>query len=532
MERKREADSAPAKSLSKRPRMKAYDSLLHVDHVLEAIHDQGLKKYRPLDADEEKPLDELPILVCVTDQGSDLQAASWFAERYLGLRLMWLYDPRHRLVREQENALKRSGLKASVKLSELLLSFQRGPWQEARWFRILQEEAKEMVEYFERQRQDPSSHPLIRCLAKRIAREQGVPEESLSIPELLEQANFLRSRGEANMSRWDSWHRSFRSHLGEFGLQLFICLCYGLKMNYISQHDGASPLVTPLTSSKSMSGESSSTLQGQQTERERLFQRCKNKFHVVTCLLLNTELMSEIHIWWHASQAMAAELQEVRLLRGRSDCLQWHQQEASGASLTKLLKEIWNFPMNLTWLHSCGLLVAEDSLGKHGSLLVSPDHPLVEQQDDIYRKIVRTCIAATQIKLQSLCHAIYSFPLGFADLLCPAQQKRKLDYMKQVYESWEAIQKFRGPFLDSFKKRSPMQLTFVQTVFRRCKKHGWSLPDDVARVLSDVFSHLTCSWNEEAFSHMRGAMDAIYSHPCSFNQHVHIVRHCTHAPKQ
>ena len=101
---------------------------------------------------------------------------------------------------------------------------------------------------------------------------------------------------------------------------------------------------------------------------------------------------------------------------------------------------------------------------------------------------------------------LFGFPLSFADLTDARSRAPRLKYMQQVHEAWLAIANVGGQYFSALKKRSPMQLPLVQEVFVRCKNNDWQVPPDVAQTLSDVFSHLACSWNEEAFSHMRRAL--------------------------
>ena len=97
------------------------------------------------------------------------------------------------MVREQENTpLKASHLAASVKLSDLLLTFERGPWSNQKWWRTIQEEAITVIQHL----LESKEHPLLTWLLPRISRETGIHLHELGqkrIAEMLSVEAFISS---------------------------------------------------------------------------------------------------------------------------------------------------------------------------------------------------------------------------------------------------------------------------------------------------------------------------------------------------
>ena len=167
------------------------------------------------------------------------------------------------MVREQENALKASRLAASVKLSDLLLNFERGPWQNQKWWRILEEEAITVIQNL----LESKERPLLKWLLPRISRETGIPLHELGpkqVAEMLQEAGFLHRLGSSNTSRWDVWHAGFKARSHEWGLMLLVCMAYGIKMEWISSQARTDALDMPCPASKA-GEEASSSLADQKS---------------------------------------------------------------------------------------------------------------------------------------------------------------------------------------------------------------------------------------------------------------------------
>ena len=484
-------------------RVKAYNGIVHLDHTLDTLMagDAALPAFKP-DSEDARPLNDKPILVCVTDQGPDLQSGSWFLQYAVKLRCLWLYDPRHRLIAEQEAGLREAGLAASIKLSEMLLSFQRGPWSEQRWFQTLSEESQEVLRSMLHEK---DNYILAQELLPRIAREQQLPEAEVTVDclaKLLAEASFRSSRGESNTSRWDSWHKGMEARLPEFGLMLLVCMSYGFKMNYFEKNQGGDH--ARLGSSLTDENEQKEQLKTKAFKKENLFRNCQNKLHVVTMCLLDDELMQDITVWYYCSKCMSEELRDLRTRRGPNGCLEWHRDESNGKPL-QLVNTALALPCKSDVLSRCGLTCPEDVAGNAGFTFMPFDHPYIANEQRLYRLIVKTSMSVAKVKLRNVAHAMFSFPLSFVALTVPALQAGMLEYMELVWQAWKYLEEFNTPYWKALKARSPLQLTLVRDVFMECHRESFKkVPDHVTHTLTELFSHLLCSWNEEGFNTMRG----------------------------
>ena len=240
--------------VKKKPRVASYDMLLAMEHVLDAIGDHQLESFLPKDkTDEESKVSILdaPTLVTLTDCGSDCFCPMWFALSHLKMRLWHFPDPRHRLVREQANAAQHSGLRGCLALSDVILQFFLGPWEEHKWWQVVKEETSQylnMARLAAKAGENHEGNALIRHLLPKIAQEQGWVENETTVErvhEALSEALFLRRRGASgNSSRWNEFHWSFGERRKEFSLLLLILVSYGINMGYVQQADA--PVLTSL----------------------------------------------------------------------------------------------------------------------------------------------------------------------------------------------------------------------------------------------------------------------------------------------
>ena len=104
-------------------RAAAYDSLLAFDHCLRIMHtDRELEAFLLQADDDGRCLCEKRILSVTSDHGSEQEAAKWFLCYELGCRGLFLYDVRHQLRREFQNATNLAGMTAKMKMAQAILS--------------------------------------------------------------------------------------------------------------------------------------------------------------------------------------------------------------------------------------------------------------------------------------------------------------------------------------------------------------------------------------------------------------------------
>ena len=466
--------------------------------------DHGLKLFLPdADQDKERSLLELPSLVVQGDQGSDVVAPMWFCLHHLQLRLVYLPDVRHQLVRVMANSCKAAKLQAQVALSEILLTVMQGPWTDHKWFQVIREQTEDYLKVAELD--GHPCHALLRKLMPAIGREQRLERWDVNaeiIHEALAGATFLKKKGVNNSSRWDAFHSGFKGRKSEWTLLLLILLTYGLKLGYVTSEtlNDLTPVVK--TASKSTEAEDQ-PLRNAKSEKTALYTKCRNKMHVATVCLANGPLMRDLHLWFWASCPVRNALNRCRTdMKGRADTLRHLQSLAIGEGL-HIVSELAGVCHNQEALHDVGILQQDDVVGIVRFARDGLDSLEVLVQDEIMEKLVWTALGLMHHMMFDLCHHMFGWPLRFAALLDGNHKATCLQEMKETWEAWEAAQVMPGQSWKALCKRNPLRITFCKDVFVRVQRDGWTVSADTRRYLTEILSVFGSTYNEEAFSELR-----------------------------
>ena len=208
--------------------------------------------------------------------------------------MICFYDRRHRLSRELENTITHvGGLRAAMMAAEFVLSFQRGPWSNNPWRLVLEEETAEFAALLATTQQDIS--PLVSCLLPGICRESGrdLSEVGLAeVQQMIADAKFLKSRGPSSMSRWDNVRAAWAERRSELSLMLCLLVSFGLKCSFLS---GAK--ANKATWSEELAAANDDPNKAT-LKSEQMYRQCRNKLHVVTTTLLNSDLVARIQAWY------------------------------------------------------------------------------------------------------------------------------------------------------------------------------------------------------------------------------------------
>ena len=128
--------------VKKATRQPSYEQLVGLHQTLKSMFpalEKGLLSFERTETAATKDLRSLPTLIVTSDAGPDLQSGLQFLQNSLGIRVVHLWEGRHRMARELENAITHVGhLRPTMLIGEMILNFSRGPWAGHRWFRVLQ----------------------------------------------------------------------------------------------------------------------------------------------------------------------------------------------------------------------------------------------------------------------------------------------------------------------------------------------------------------------------------------------------------
>ena len=340
----------------------------------------------PREGQDEEDLRQKPMLSVCSDHGSEQESARWFLLYELGCRGLFLYDVRHQLHREFQNATNLAGMVSKMKMAQAILSYCRGPYKGAKWFRVLQEEAMDFAKTLACA-DNGAGQVLLNAIAPRVAREKRLSLEECSpeaLLEMLQEARFLRAyTGSGNFSRWDEFHSAWKSRRDENGLLLVLMLSYCLRAGIlkVSQNNvdfafGVADLAAASSKAKEASQKTAA-----------MYARCKNKFHVVTMLLMDSDLINALNAWHAITSPLSLQLNFLRReVRGRQGALNMWHSFASGQWVS-VVQEMHDAVFDADLHGRLGLLRHEDCAGSLFYNNLNEEHPLVSQQDTIFRQL-------------------------------------------------------------------------------------------------------------------------------------------------
>ncbi|CAJ1426768.1 unnamed protein product [Effrenium voratum] len=491
--RSREATAEPTSVVQKVSRLPSYEQIMGLDHTLSCIlpHMNGLSSFLPTDAEAAKPLLELPTLCLTADGGPDVNSALMFLQYGAGLRMMSFWDPRHRISRELENSITHggSGLRGAMLAAESMLSFQRGPWSGHKWHRILQEEASKWLAQAAGQ-----SDALVQHLLPGIGKELGLSQTDISRTDILAglaNAKFLQHRGPASASRWDAFHAGWSERRSELSLMLGLLISFGLKCGYLSG------VLNKAGWSETRAAEcdDKSTLKAE--TKAQMYRQCRNKLHVVTMTLLNTDVVSMIQAWYCISVPVSHELHGIRSLlsTGKEGCRQHWLEQARGGPLAvagRILEQL----LQPDTLESTGLWFEAELCGNAVGRM-SVDHPQVRLQDKQSQRHMKMALTLVFYKLVYASPVLFGYPMKLVLLLgTEAEQAATLVHLRPTWRSTLLRQglvvmhkSWPRPCLSLgvWPGNSGVLLVPLQ----ECK-YGWSLADAALSTASLVWAQVSC----------------------------------------
>ncbi|CAJ1431967.1 unnamed protein product [Effrenium voratum] len=491
--RSREATAEPTSVVQKVSRLPSYEQIMGLDHTLSCIlpHMNGLSSFLPTDAEAGKPLLELPTLCLTADGGPDVNSALMFLQYGAGLRMISFWDPRHRISRELENSITHggSGLRGAMLAAEFILSFQRGPWSGHKWHRILQEEASEWLAQAAGQ-----SDALVQHLLPGIGKELGLSQTDISRTDILAglaNAKFLQHRGPASASRWDAFHAGWSERRSELSLMLGLLISFGLKCGYLSG------VLNKAGWSETRAAEcdDKSTLKAE--TKAQMYRQCRNKLHVVTMTLLNTDVVSMIQAWYCISVPVSHELHGIRSLlsTGKEGCRQHWLEQARGGPLAvagRILEQL----LQPDTLESTGLWFEAELCGNAVGRM-SVDHPQVRLQDKQSQRHMKMALTLVFYKLVYASPVLFGYPMKLVLLLgTEAEQAATLVHLRPTWRSTLLRQglvvmhkSWPRPCLSLgvWPGNSGVLLVPLQ----ECK-YGWSLADAALSTASLVWAQVSC----------------------------------------
>ena len=506
----------PMPVVEKKQRLPSFEQVVALEQTLQSMCPSTPSLMAFTSPDKGASLEQ-PMLCLNADAGPDVNSCLQFLQNHVRVRMLHFWDPRHRLARELENAVSHAKLKGVLSLGELVISFSRGPWSSHKWFRRLQEEMVDFAATLSAASPDVRDRGgfLFQHLREEIAGQAGMHVEELT-PEmcksLLTHSGFLRKRGPSNMSRWDAFAVGWSERKSELGLLKLLCMSYGLKAGYLQPATNTAAArageewANKALSSEVSEGDGGNTLASD--AKQRLFQKCVNKLHVVTNILLQKDTCEKLNCWFHLSWPLSDELHRLRttLKLGREGCQQHLLAEARGSSL-EVLTTIFETVVSPD--------VREDLRIWHGARLLGAGmlarmtvaDPEVKLQDRKCEMVLQMALELAHVKMQYATVTLFSWPAQLVLLAFGTEEEQNVTLVN-LFKAEEAHQVAvtnspRLKWLRVYAKRSPMGTRLMRDIVAHLQASQWQITKRLQQFLQPLFTGLGATWNEEAFGNAR-----------------------------
>ena len=377
-------------------RVSTYDLMLSLDHVIRLVHNpRGLVGFQYDDEDAESPprpdFITAKTLVLASDNGSDANAMKWFVCHHLKLRVLNLYDPRHKCQRILVNTMNHCGYQTASGYARILISWTRGPWDNRKWFRVVAEESAEFLKMIGPAHEHSAGVSVIKYMLPRIAAEGGLVEHEVSVNDAvtwLKEAKFYKEQAASGEpSRWDEFHATWRCLRHEIALLTVVLVSYGLK-NGLIQMNGEHPAVSQSLVKAAEQAGVSENLKAGQKERRVIYSKFKNKLQAVLYLLLDNDLLASINSWFTVSNPVSLYLNDMRRdVRGRQGSWEFWQRQAEG-QWRGTLNKIVEAALDQQCHAHIGIANTAEVQGSMYFYTLTADSAIVQFQDWLFERLV------------------------------------------------------------------------------------------------------------------------------------------------
>ena len=507
-------DLAPV--VKKKQRLPSLEQLVGLEQTLETMlaNRPSLLCFKGANPEAMAALEE-PVLCITADAGPDVQSSLQYLLNHVRLNLIHHWDPRHRLAREQANGASRSKMVSVLTLAELLINFGRGPWAGYKWYRRLQEE---LVDYAATLDAAPELERegggmLFKTMAAEIARQQDLREEDLTpakLRELLRDSNFMKRHGPSSTNRWNSFHVGWAQRRPELGLLKLVTVSYGLKAGYLkpATNKAAAAAQQQFAAGRESNAEDQpETLKGE--TKASLFQKCTNKMHVATEILLQPQYTSRINAWFQLTLPMSQELERVRtMLQGRQGTLEHLLSEGRGAGFS-VVTQILQAVQDPQTFDDIGVWHG-GRLGSLHAVRLRLEDPEVRLQDQSCQFVFEVALSLVQAKMEHVVVQVFNWPDCLVMFLgTEAEQNRALVDLHVAREAhnFAKANTLKSKWLRVFGNRSPLNCRVMENVLCHLDKHQWTITKRLQQFVQECFSGLGGTWNEEAFGRARQLED-------------------------
>ena len=502
----------PTPVVEKKQRLPSFEQVVALEQTLQSMCPSAPSLLAFTNPDPEGRL-EMPVLCLNADAGPDVNSCLQFLQNHVRVRMIHFWDPRHRLARELENAVSHAKLRGVLSLGELVISFSRGPWSSHKWFRRLQEEMVDFAATLSAAPPDVRDRGgfLFQHLREEIAAQAGRHVEEVT-PEtcksLLTQSGFLRKRGPSNMSRWDAFAVGWSERKSELGLLKLLCMSYGLKAGYLQPATNkAAARAGQEWAGQVLSEEDAGNTTLATDAKQRLFQKCVNKLHVVTNILLQKDTCDKLNCWFHLSWPISSELHRLRttLKTGRDGCQQHLLAEARGSGLEVLttIFETVVSPDVREDLHIWqGARLGAGTIGR-----MTVQDPTVKLQNSKCEMVLQMALELAHVKMQYATVTLFSWPSQLVLLAFGTEEEQNVTlvnlYLSECAHQRAVANHEKLKWLRVFAKRSPMGTRLMRDVVAHLQASQWQVTKRLQLFLQPLFRGLGATWNEEAFGNAR-----------------------------
>lgn len=404
-------------------------------------------------------------------------------------RCLWICDEYHNLWTSVGNACKDSGFSVVIKLVELVMNLNYGPWAGQKFYHEILEMSRRYLEAVD------DDDPLMVNLAEKVRRDMGSDHDfsegfvSRIIDELAG-ARFLQIKGpHVSQTRWFDWMKGFRFWSTWWTLRHIVLLFIGINLGWLTRHQGT-VMIEALKGVRPAEGRPQTTAQAKM-DASQLRDRCKNSLHVCAVVTGDEGILQHARMVLHLTDSSHEWYSEwAHRLRSRGEALTFSIGLALGTITIPTLIKVMRFWQSYDLMHECGLVTQGLSQMKG----VSEEFLL--EQDRIAENASRLAWNIITYRIGSLVQSMFMFPKAFAGLLSssPDHVSWVLHEAKAAHETFQQWSTSTLPWCRQTVRESYMQWTLTKDIMQELSKVDFrKVPDELHAKLKKLFSGFGCT---------------------------------------
>jgi hypothetical protein len=435
-----------------------------------------------------------PVLSICMDQDHGQWGALHFLQFKKGMNIVGLRDPFHRAWNDMGLALRKAGAWPSYLNSLFVFNISYGPWQNAAFFRDLQNSAADIGQLL-----DADDPLLLRLWPDVVLDQMGGQDSSVMdassremrehfLKEFVHDKSFSVKGPKVSVSRWFSWMKAQTFWDKHWHTKALAIIHIAMHQGWSSSAAGfwEHPQMTPRQALQEQASSSTGPSAANKAKAgfNALRTKSHNTLHAVGRLMIDKELVSMTRMIAMAANPEYTYFSKMqRELKGPGASLEFSCTWALWGWLPTLVQTAGAL-CDLEGMERAGFTVNFTAL--HTSLGIMS--PAVAWQDSLATSLARLVTGIVAERAGSMVWHTSFYPGRLAGIFNEEASVGIMEELKVCTGAWRAAQQQAGPILKKMVQRSPFGTTYMKWVVVIAEQGGWQCTNMLKELVAAVFS--------------------------------------------